>query len=104
MTRVLIVDDDAVSCRLLSEVLAAEGLVPLSETSPLRALERIEREPVDLAILDLRMPELSGLELLRRLREHNPTLPVIIMTGFGSVDTAVEAIATGAVDYVSKPM
>jgi len=104
VTRVLIVDDDAVSCRLLSEVLAGEGLVALAETSPLRALERIEQEPVDLAIVDLRMPEISGLELLRRLRERVADLPVIIMTGFGSVDSAVEAIATGAVDYVSKPM
>jgi two-component system response regulator AtoC len=100
--RVLIVDDDAVSCRLLSEVLAGEGLLPLPETSPLR--ERVEQGPVDLAILDLRMPEINGLDLLRRLRERIADLPVIIMTGFGSVDTAVEAIATGAVDYVSKPM
>ena len=104
MTRVLIVDDDAVSCRLLSEVLSGEGLVALAETSPQSALERIEKEPLDLAIVDLRMPEVNGLELLRRLRERNADLPVIIMTGFGSVDTAVEAIAAGAVDYVSKPM
>ncbi len=104
MTRVLIVDDDAVSCRLLSEVLAGEGLIPVAETSPLRALERVAQEPVDLAIVDLRMPEISGLEVLRHLRERIADLPVIIMTGFGSVDTAVEAIATGAVDYVSKPM
>jgi DNA-binding NtrC family response regulator len=58
----------------------------------------------DLAIVDLRMPGMGGVELMRRLRAHRTEMPVIIMTGFGSVDTAVEAVAAGAVDYVSKPM
>src|SRR5204863_6422 len=71
---------------------------------PSRALARIEAEPLDLAILDIRMPKVDGLELLRCLRERLPTLPVVIMTAFGSIDTAVQAIAAGAVDYVSKPM
>ena len=61
-------------------------------------------EPIDLAILDMRMPQMSGFDLMRRLRERAPELPVIIMTAFGSIDTAVEAISSGAVDYVSKPM
>ena len=73
-------------------------------TDPHDALERVRRDPVDLAILDMRMPQMSGFELMRRLREHTPELPVIIMTAFGSIDTAVEAISSGAVDYVSKPM
>ena len=98
------VDDDAVTCRLLGEVLSRDGATVLGETDPSRALARIEAEPLDLAILDIRMPKVDGLELLRCLRERLPTLPVVIMTAFGSIDTAVQAIAAGAVDYVSKPM
>ncbi len=104
MARVLVVDDDAVTCQLLSEVLERDGITVVWETSPRRALASVCERSVDLAILDVRMPEMGGLELLERLRERIPSLPVIIMTGFGSVDTAVEAITSGAVDYVSKPM
>jgi DNA-binding NtrC family response regulator len=104
MKRVLVVDDDAVSCEVLSEVLGEEGLTVVCETNPRKALASVDKGSIDLAILDVRMPEMNGLELLQRLRERIPSLPVIIMTGFGSVETAVDAITSGAVDYVSKPM
>jgi len=102
--RLLVVDDDAVTCRLLAEVLSRDGATVVWETDPRRALARAAEQPIDLAVLDVRMPELDGLELLRRLRERWPQVPVVIMTAFGSIDTAVLAIASGAVDYVSKPM
>jgi DNA-binding NtrC family response regulator len=104
MARILVVDDDVVTCRLLGEVLERDGATVIWEVEPRQAIERIADETVDLAILDIRMPEIDGLELLRRLRQRSPQLPIIIMTAFGSVDTAVQAIAAGAVDYVSKPM
>jgi DNA-binding NtrC family response regulator len=104
MTRILVVDDDAVSCQLLSDVLQRDETTVVRETDPAQVIARLESEPVDLAILDVRMPGMNGLELLRRLRERTPDLPVIIMTAFGSVDTAVQAIASGAIDYLSKPM
>ena len=104
MSRILVVDDDAVTCRLLVEVLGRDGATVVSETDARRALSRMLEEPVDLAILDVQMPEVDGLSLLRRLRERAPDLTVVIMTAFGSITTAVEAIASGAVDYVSKPM
>ena len=104
MARVLVVDDDAISCQLLGEVLQRDGLAVLRATDPFDALERVRSDPVDLAILDMRMPQMSGFDLMRRLRAQSADLPVIIMTAFGSIDTAVEAISSGAVDYVSKPM
>jgi DNA-binding NtrC family response regulator len=104
VSRILVVDDDAVTCRLLAEVLARDGATVVSETDARRALGRILEETIDLAILDVQMPEVDGLSLLRRLRERAPALPVVIMTAFGSIGTAVDAIASGAVDYVSKPM
>lgn len=101
---ILVVDDDAVTCRLLSEVLERDGATVIWHTDSREALTHSAGNPVDLAILDIRMPDVDGLEILRRLRERLPNLPVVIMTAFGSVDTAVQAISAGAVDYVSKPM
>ncbi|TMA40061.1 MAG: response regulator, partial [Deltaproteobacteria bacterium] len=85
--RLLVVDDDAVTCRLLAEVLSRDGATVVWETDPRRALARAAEQPIDLAVLDVRMPELDGLELLRRLRERWPQVPVVIMTAFGSIDT-----------------
>ncbi len=104
MATILVVDDDAVTCRLVAEVLAGEGVTIIGETDPRRALARATEQPVHLAILDVQMPQMNGLALLRDLRERFPELPVIVMTAFGSIDTAVEAIGSGAIDYVSKPM
>ena len=66
MAKVLIVDDDAVSCRLLSEVLTQDGVTVVWDTNPRQALTRIAEETIDLAVLDMRMPEMNGIELLRR--------------------------------------
>ncbi|MFN8644619.1 MAG: sigma-54 dependent transcriptional regulator [Candidatus Binatia bacterium] len=104
MSRVLVVDDDAVSCQMLAEVLQGDGVQVVWETEPAAALAAARRLPIDLAILDLRMPQMSGLALMEALRAETPGLPVMIMTGFGSMDSAVEALNSGAVDYVSKPM
>ncbi|HZR84041.1 MAG TPA: sigma-54 dependent transcriptional regulator [Candidatus Binatia bacterium] len=104
MNRILVVDDDAVTCELLADVLRDEQTVVVGETDPRTALDNAGRDGVDLAIIDVQMPEMDGITLLRRLRDRNPDLPVIVMTAFGSIDTAVRAIDFGAVDYVSKPM
>jgi DNA-binding NtrC family response regulator len=104
MARLLVVDDDPVTCRLLADVFKRDGFTVIGETDPHRALARVVEEPVDLAILDVQMPALDGLTLMRGLRERLPDLEVVIMTAFGSIDSAVQAIASGAVDYVSKPM
>ena len=81
MPRVLIVDDDAVSCQLLAEVLQGDGVQVLWETEPAAALAAARRAEIDLAILDLRMPQMNGLALMEALRADAPTLPVMIMTG-----------------------
>ncbi|MBX3027182.1 sigma-54-dependent Fis family transcriptional regulator [bacterium] len=104
MAQVLIVDDDAVSCRLLAEVLQGDGVQVAWESEPTAALALARRRHFDLAILDMRMPQMNGLALMQGLRADTPELPVMIMTGFGSMDSAVEALNLGAIDYVSKPM
>jgi DNA-binding NtrC family response regulator len=103
-TRILIVDDDDVSCRLFTEVLEGDGHAVESAHSGEAALERLRTGSYDLLLVDVRMPGMSGLEVTRTMRQEQPELPVIVMTAFGSIETAVEAIHEGAFDYVSKPM
>ncbi|MBM4266573.1 MAG: sigma-54-dependent Fis family transcriptional regulator [Deltaproteobacteria bacterium] len=103
MKRILVVDDDAVSCQLLADVLRSDGAEVVTETDGGSALELAERLHVDLALVDVRMPGMTGISLLTELRRRFPSLPVILMTAFGSVETAVEAVGAGAADYLSKP-
>ena len=79
--RILIVDDDAATLASLSRAFALEGYTALTASSAARALERLEDEPVDAILSDVVMPEMDGLELLARLRERAPEVPVILMSG-----------------------
>jgi DNA-binding NtrC family response regulator len=101
---ILIADDDEVSCQLFAETLEAEGFRVEQATSGEAALSRLAEETPDLLIIDVRMPGTSGLQVTRIVHEKYPSLPVIVMTAFGSIETAVEAIHEGAFDFISKPM
>ncbi len=103
-SRILIADDDEVSCQLFAETLEDEGYNVEQVTSGDRALARLNVESFDLLIVDVRMPGTTGLEVTRIVHEKYPLLPVIVMTAFGSIETAVEAIHEGAFDFISKPM
>jgi two-component system, NtrC family, response regulator AtoC len=102
--RLLVIDDDAVTRELLTEVLQDEGYTVEACASGKAALERARRHTFDLAVTDVRMPEMDGIAVTQALKANQPSLQVIVMTAFGSVETAVEAIRHGAFDYVSKPM
>jgi two-component system, NtrC family, response regulator AtoC len=101
---ILIADDDEVSCQLFAEALDADGFHVDQVTSGDEALEVLRAGSHDLLIIDVRMPGLSGLDVTRIVHEKYPALPVIVMTAFGSIETAVEAIHEGAFDFISKPM
>jgi len=101
--RILVVDDEEHIRKILTIMLAKQGYHTETAADGLEALERLEQAPFDLVITDLRMPRLDGLDLLRRIKEHDSDLTVIIVTAFSSVETAVEAMRHGAYDYVSKP-
>jgi DNA-binding NtrC family response regulator len=101
---ILIADDDEVSCQLFAETLEAEGFRVEQATSGEAALSRMVEETPDLLIIDVRMPGTSGLEVTRIVHEKYPSLPIIVMTAFGSIETAIEAIHEGAFDFISKPM
>jgi DNA-binding NtrC family response regulator len=102
--RILIVDDDASQRSLLHSFLAGQGLETLPVASGEEALEVLRERPVDMMISDVRMPGMSGLETLRRARELNATLPILLVTAYADVREAVGAMRDGAVNYLTKPV
>ncbi|QSZ27525.1 response regulator [Aceticella autotrophica] len=103
MKQVLVVDDTKSIRMLLSTCLQIEGYKVITARDGYTALNLFDREIFDLAFLDIKMPELSGTEVLRRIRNKAITTPVIIMTAFGTVKNAVECTKMGAVEYLKKP-
>ena len=102
--RVLAVDDEEVVCESIRRVLTGEGYEVQTTTSPREGLEQIRREVFDLLLLDIKMPEMDGIELLRAARSVSPETEVIIITGYATIETAVEAVKLGAFDYLEKPV
>ena len=103
METVLIVDDEKNYLLILETLLAKEGLQVLTAGSGLEALAVLREAEADLVLTDMKMPGLDGLELLSAIKEQDHDLPVIMMTAFGTVDKAVEAMKKGAFDYLTKP-
>lgn len=101
--RILVVDDEESIREFFEIMLKREGYEVLTASNGQIALDTIKNNQVDLVISDIQMPELSGLELLTRIKETDPELVVIMITAFGSTETAVEAMKLGAYDYVQKP-
>src|ERR1700675_2761741 len=103
MPTILIIEDEAKMRRLLELNLGDDGFKTLSAGDAETGLKLLASEPVHLVLTDLKLPGMSGLEFLHTAKAENAALPVVVMTAFGSVETAVEAMKTGASDYVLKP-
>lgn len=103
MTRMLVVEDDAVARDLLCEILRADGFEVEAVDDGAPAVERASQGRYDLVLSDVRMERVGGLDVLRAFTEKSPATPVILITAFGDVTGAMEAIGHGAYDYVSKP-
>ena len=103
MSRVLVVDDEENIRLVLRTMLKKHGYAVRTADSGETALEALAEEPADFVLADVRMPGMSGIELCAHLSEHRPQTTVIVMSAFGSVDVALEAMKAGAYDYVSKP-
>jgi DNA-binding NtrC family response regulator len=102
-TRLLIVDDEAVIRDGLKRVLERESFRVEACSSGFHAIEVMQQREFDLIITDLKMPGMNGIEVLKSVRTLQPDIPVILITGFASVETAVEAMKNGASDYITKP-
>ena len=102
--RILVVDDEATQRELVCGYLKKQGFEVFAAPSAERALEFFRQEPVELILTDQRMPNLSGLDLLKAAQAINPETNVIMMTAYGNIETAVEAMKAGAADYLTKPL
>jgi DNA-binding NtrC family response regulator len=103
MPVILIVEDEAKMRRLLELNLGDDGFTTFSAEDAETGLKLLRENPIDLILTDLKLPGMNGLEFLQTIKRQNAALPVVVMTAFGSVETAVEAMKAGASDYVLKP-
>jgi DNA-binding NtrC family response regulator len=101
--KLLVIDDEPVIREGVRRILESGSYHVETFSSGIAALERIKQEAFDLVITDLKMPGMSGMEVLKAIKEIQPDLPVIFITGYSSVDSAVEVMKLGAVDYIAKP-
>jgi len=100
---VLVVDDEEMMRHLLDKILSREGYHILTAADGVQALEMLEKEEVDLIISDMKMPRMTGFELLKHVKQQHPNIGVIIMTAYGDTYTVKDALLLGADEYITKP-
>ncbi len=98
-----VIDDEVDICSFLKDLLTPEGYTVHTASDPKKGLQMTEKLRPDLVLLDLKMPEMSGIEVLRRIKKIDETIAVVIITGFGTMDTARAAMRLDAFDYITKP-
>ncbi len=103
MNKILIVDDDEIIRQTFHEILSKNNYLPLVSSNGIDALEIFKRDRPGAVLLDLVMPKMNGIEVMKELKKIDPDIPVIIITAFGDISTAVEAIKLGAYDFIVKP-
>jgi len=103
LPEVLVIDDEVVVGNSIRKILKPRGYHVDHAETPGAAREILSERPVDMILLDMKIPGVKGLDLLEAIKEENPTLPVIMITGYATIETAVESIKLGASDYVAKP-
>jgi DNA-binding NtrC family response regulator len=104
MKTLLIVDDDASICEVLSRFFSSLGFDTFTAQSGHDALSLLEAQEMDYLLLDLRMPDVSGMDILKQAKERHPNLKIVIVTGIDDREIAEEAIRCGASDFVTKPL
>jgi len=103
MSNILIVDDEKAIRKTLGEILSYEGYKMDEAGDGEEALKKFKEKAYDVVLCDIKMPKMDGIEFLERAREANPDVPIIMISGHGTIETAVEAVKKGAYDYISKP-
>ena len=101
---ILVVDDDLSHLKTLKTIISSWGYKATEADDGTKAVERVKERPYDLILMDVRMAEMSGIEALKQIKDYNPSIPILIMTAYSSVDSAVEALKSGAYDYLTKPL
>ncbi len=101
--RILLIDDDPVLLRVCAEVLHRQGYEIVTASTGQEGLQLLSHQPVAAAVVDIILPDINGLDVLKRIKETDPDVVVLLVTGYASLDTAIEALRCGAYDYVRKP-
>lgn len=103
LEKILVIDDEAGMCSLINTVLSEEGYRVTATQRPQDGVALLQKDTFDLVITDLRMPKMNGMEILQAVKSVSPAMPVILITAYSTVDSAVQAMKLGASDYVAKP-
>ncbi len=102
--KVLLVDDEVDFLETLSERMRVRDMDVTTSASPLDAIKKVQEKDYDAIIMDLKMPQMDGLQLLKVLKEKNPDLQIILLTGHATVEKGIEAMKLGATDFLEKPV
>src|SRR4026207_691455 len=103
MADILIIDDEKAIRKALTEILSAEGYRTEEAGDGEEGLRKFKEKSYDVVLCDIKMPKIDGIEFLQKAGEANADVPIIMISGHGNIETAVEAVKTGAFDYISKP-
>ncbi len=103
MTSILIIDDEKAIRKTLTEILSFEGYKIDEAADGEEGLKCFKERTYDVVLCDIKMPKLDGIEFLQKASEHNPDVPIIMISGHGNIETAVEAVKKGAYDFIQKP-
>ena len=103
MKKILVIDDETIVRRSCERTLTPEGYEVISTASGREGIELLEKEPFAIVLLDLKMPDMDGIEVLKKIKERWPDTKVIMITGYSTVETAVQALRLGAYNHIEKP-
>src|ERR1700744_1417972 len=103
MSNILIIDDEKAIRKTLTEILSYEGYKIDEAGDGEEGLKKVKEKEYDVILCDIKMPKIDGIEFLEKTKETNPDIPIIMISGHGTIETAVEAVKKGAYDYISKP-
>ncbi len=104
MSRILIIDDEKAIRTTLKEIFDYEGITSVEAADGTEGISRFKEERFDVVLCDIKMPKMDGIEVLQQLQQINPDVPVVMISGHGTIETAVEAVKKGAYDFISKPL
>src|ERR1700736_4194994 len=99
----LVVDDEVTTRNLCNDVALEAGLHVYASATTEQALDILDQYPIDIVVTDLKIPQIGGLELIKRIRGSNPQVSIIVLTQYGTIETAIEATRLGATDYITEP-
>jgi len=101
--KILVVDDNKETCDVLTQIFAEQGYQTFSALGGRLALDTVKKKKPELVLLDIKMPKMDGMEVLKRIKKIDKDVVVVMITGYGALDTAKEAMRLGAYDYATKP-